>query len=53
MESSNTQEQEYLKSLNQNEFKSYLIAKCHLGSSFCLSKSIGYLQWLQKQTSKT
>lgn len=43
----NEQEEEYLKSLTPNEFKAYLIAKSHLGSSFCLSKSIGFLQWLK------
>ena len=37
----------YLKSLNPKEYKAYLIAKEHLGSSFTLEKSVGYLQWKQ------
>ena len=38
-------ETEYLKSLTEKEFKAYLIAKNHLGSSFGLDKSIGFLYW--------
>ena len=35
----------YLKSLSEKEFKAYEIAKSHLGSTFDLEKSIGFLQW--------
>jgi hypothetical protein len=38
-------EQMYLKSLSEKEYKGYLIAKSHLGSSFDLKKSIGYITW--------
>lgn len=36
----------YLKSLSPKEFKAYLIAKNHLGMSFDIEKSIGFLQWV-------
>jgi hypothetical protein len=39
----------YLKTLNEKEVKSYTIAKSHLGSSFSLEKSVGYLKWKKKQ----
>ena len=39
----------YLKSLNPKEYKAYLIAKEHLGSSFTLEKSIGFLEWIQNK----
>ena len=39
------EEKEYLKSLTDKEYKSYLIALSHLGSSFGLSKSIGFIAW--------
>ncbi len=42
-------ETNYLNSLNEKEFKSYLIAKNHLGSSFSLVKSIGFLHWKNKE----
>lgn len=35
----------YLDTLSKKEYASYLIAKSHLGTSFQLEKSIGYLQW--------
>ena len=37
--------QSYLDSLCEKEMKSYLIAKSHLGTSFQLYKSIGYIEW--------
>jgi len=40
-----TLEETYLKTLPQKEFKAYLIAKDHLGMSFQLDKSIGFLTW--------
>lgn len=35
----------YLQSLSEKEHKAYLIAKSHLGSSFQLEKSNGFLKW--------
>ena len=40
--------QEYVKSLSEKELKAYLIAKSHLGSSFSLEKSRGYIDWKKK-----
>ena len=40
---------EYLKSLTEKEYKAYEIAKSHLGTSFDLKKSNGYLEWFKKQ----
>lgn len=39
------EEQKYLDSLNDKEIKSYTIAKNHLGSSFELRKSVGFVKW--------
>lgn len=38
----------YLKTLTEKEKKGYEIAKSHLGMSFDLEKSIGYLDWKKK-----
>lgn len=38
----------YIKSLNNFEKKAYEIAKEHLGSSFDITKSIGFLKWIKK-----
>ena len=35
----------YLQELNEKERKAYVIAMNHLGSSFNLLKSNGYLEW--------
>ena len=35
----------YLQSLNEKELRAYMIAKSHLGSSFDLSKSGGFVKW--------
>jgi hypothetical protein len=40
---------QYIKSLNEKELQAYHIAKAHLGSSFSLEKSLGFLKWLEKQ----
>lgn len=40
--------QEYVKSLSEKELKAYHIAKSHLGSSFSLEKSRGYIDWKKK-----
>ena len=46
-------QQEYLKSLSEKEKKSYEIAKDHLGMSFQLDKSVGYLKWLKNKQTTT
>ena len=46
-------EQTYLESLNKKEFQAYNIARSHLGSSFELSKSIGFIQWKIKISQKS
>jgi len=53
MESNHTEKNEtdtekYISSLSPKEYKAYLIAKEHLGSSFTLEKSVGYLKWKLK-----
>lgn len=35
----------YLESLSEKEMKAYSIAKSHLGTSFQLKKSVGFLKW--------
>ena len=40
---------EYLKTLSEKEKKSYDIAKEHLGSSFQLEKSVGFLKWVKSR----
>jgi hypothetical protein len=40
-------ESEYLDSLTEKERVSYEIAKEHLGMSFQLDKSIGFIRWLK------
>jgi hypothetical protein len=42
-------EQEYLSSLSEKEYKGYEIAKDHLGSTFHLRKSNGFIGWLEKK----
>lgn len=37
----------YLSGLNEIQTKAYLIAKEHLGSSFNVVKSNGYINWLK------
>ena len=39
--------EEYVKTLSEKELKSYEIAKDHLGSSFQLEKSVGFLKWVK------
>ena len=43
----------YLESLNKKEIQAYNIAKNHLGSSFELRKSIGFIQWKIKISQKS
>lgn len=35
----------YVESLSEKELKAYYIAKSHLGSSFSLEKSKGFIDW--------
>ena len=44
-------EQMYCAQLTEKEKQALDIAKRMLGSSFCLEKSIGYLEWLAKKKS--
>jgi hypothetical protein len=39
----------YIDSLTEKELKSYAIAKSHLGSSFSLEKSVGFLKWKKQK----
>jgi len=41
---------QYLKSLNEKERMAYEIAKDHLGSTFSLEKSNGFIEWTKKLT---
>ena len=42
---------EYIMTLNEKEYKAYLIAKDHLGDSFQMEKSNGFLEWLKTKIS--
>lgn len=35
----------YYQSLSEKERRAYIIAKSHLGSTFDLSKSVGFVYW--------
>ena len=37
----------YIKTLSEKEYKAYIIAKDHLGDSFQMEKSIGFLEWVK------
>lgn len=41
---------QYLDTMDNRQFKAYLIAKDHLGSSFNIFKSNGYKEWKNKKT---
>jgi len=41
--------EKYIASLNDTERKALMIARDHLGSSFDIEKSIGYIQYRKKQ----
>lgn len=47
-ENLSSQEEAYLKTLTEKEYKAYEIAKNCLGSSFNLKKSNGYLTYVTK-----
>jgi hypothetical protein len=38
----------YVQNLSEKELKAYHIAKSHLGSSFSLEKSRGFIDWKKK-----
>ncbi len=42
---SNSLVESYLKSLNEQERQTLEIAKDHLGTSFHITKSIGFIKW--------
>ena len=52
MDTENKSIEQYLKSLNEQERKTLKIAKDHLGTSFNIKKSIGYLNWKKNITNK-
>ena len=41
----------YVDSLDRKEKQAYLIAKSHLGDSFSLKKSLGFLEWVKDRRS--
>jgi hypothetical protein len=41
----------YVESLSEKELKAYHIAKSHLGTSFSLEKSKGFIDWKKKMES--
>ena len=43
---------EYLQSLSAQETQTLEIAKDHLGSSFNITKSIGFIKWNEKNKCK-
>ena len=43
---------EYLQSLSKKELQAYNIAKSHLGTTFDLGKSIGFMEWKQHRQSE-
>jgi len=49
MDTENKSIEQYLKSLNEQERKTLEIAKNHLGTSFNIMKSIGYITWKTNQ----
>jgi hypothetical protein len=50
-ENLSSEEKEYIESLNPKEKKAYHIAKDHLGSSFDLIKSNGFIEWKKTKSS--
>lgn len=44
--------QKYIETLSPKELKSYRIAKDHLGMSFQLEKSVGFIKWFNEQKIK-
>jgi hypothetical protein len=50
-ENLSSSEKKYIESLDSKERKAYHIAKTHLGSSFDLIKSNGFIEWEKKNKS--
>jgi hypothetical protein len=48
-EQQSNQIKEYLISLTEKEKKAYKIAKSHLGMSFQIEKSVGFLKWKKEK----
>jgi len=44
-----SEQNNYVKSMSEKEKKAYLIAKEHLGSLFSFEKTIGFINWKEKQ----
>lgn len=40
-----TPQAQYISTLSEKEYQGYLIARSHLGSSFDLEKSLGFIEW--------
>jgi hypothetical protein len=51
-EQQSNQIEEYLISLTEKERKAYEIAKSHLGMSFQIEKSVGFLKWKKEVENK-
>lgn len=49
MNSQDTLIQNYMKTFSEKDKKAYEIAKSHLGMTFQIEKSIGYIEWLKTQ----
>ncbi len=49
----NTSIQQYLAQLDDIQKKAHDIAKQHLGTSYNIAKSNGYMDWLKQQKPKT
>jgi hypothetical protein len=45
--------EEYVSTFTEKEKKAHEIASSHLGSSFNLEKSVGFIQWLKTVTITT
>jgi hypothetical protein len=43
--------EQYIESMSEKEKKAYAIAKSHLGSSFQIEKSIGFIAFQKKSVS--
>ena len=50
---SNSSIQKYLAQLDDIQKRAHDIAKQHLGTSYNIAKSNGYMDWLKQQKSKT
>lgn len=44
--------EDYVAQLNEDELKTLSIAREHLGTSFDIEKSIGFLEWYKETTKK-